>query len=252
MSDRPFALITGASTGIGRSLARLAAARGCDLLLVADEPLPDAWPGDGGRHRLIADLSTPEGRALTVAALRGRTPDLCLANAGRGLGGAFVAQSPEALRALLETNVVGTTLLVQHVAQGMVRRGSGRILLTGSIAGAIPGPYQAVYNASKAYVNLLADGLRGELSVRGVSVTCLKPGATDTPLFRRAGLSRTWLGRAPKSDPDAVARAAWRAMMEGRRTVVPGWHNRAILGAAVLLPAVVLANLHRAAARPRP
>lgn len=252
MTGRPFALITGASTGIGYSLARLAAARDCELLLVADEPLPDCWPGGAPVRSLIADLSTPEGRARTVQALEGRVPDLCLANAGRGLGGAFADQPPEAVRALLETNILGTTMLVHRVARGMVRRGSGRILMTGSIVGAIPGPFQAVYNASKAYVNLLAAGLHDELADHGISVTCLKPGATDTPLFRRAGLSDTWLGRAPKSDPDAVACAAWRAMMAGRRTVVPGLHNKAILCAAALLPAVALAGLHRAAARPRP
>ena len=252
MIDKPFALITGGSTGIGRSLARLAAFNDCDMLIVADEPVADDWPPSTVVNTLIADLSTAEGRQLTMDALQDRVPDLCLANAGRGLGGSFAGQSPEGIRKLLDTNVVGTTMLVHQVAQGMIRRGSGRIMLTGSIVGAIPGPFQAVYNASKAYVNLLAAGLHDELVDHGISVTCLKPGATETPLFRRAGLTETWLGRAPKSDPDIAARAAWRAMMGGRRTVVPGWHNKALLGAAAVLPSVVLASLHRAVARPRP
>lgn len=252
MTQRPLALITGGSTGIGRSLSRIAASKGYDLLVVADEPVPPGLAGMGTINTLTADLATDEGRLKTIAALEGRVPDLCLANAGRGLGRAFVDQPEGDIRMLLDTNVVGTTMLVHKIAQSMIGRGSGRILMTGSIVGAVPGPFQAVYNASKAYVNLLAGGLGNELADHGITVTCLMPGATETPLFKRAGLTDTWLGRAPKSDPDIVARAAWRAMTAGHRTVVPGWHNKALLCAAMVLPTIALAALHRAAARPRP
>lgn len=252
MTQRPLALITGGSTGIGQSLSKIAAFKGYDLLIVADEPVPPGLAGMGTIDTLTADLATDEGRLNTIAALEGRVPDVCVANAGRGLGRAFADQSAADIRMLLETNVVGTTMLVHTIAHGMIGRGSGRILMTGSVVGAVPGPFQAVYNASKAYVNLLAGGLGNELADHGITVTCLIPGATDTPLFRRAGLTDTWLARAPKSDPDTVARAAWRAMMAGRRSVIPGWHNKALFCAATALPAIALAALHRAAARPRP
>ncbi|CAM3289543.1 SDR family oxidoreductase [Paracoccus nototheniae] len=256
MTDRQLALITGASTGIGRSLGEMAARDGYDVLLVSDEPVIE-HPMDLTATRvdvttLCADLSTSGGRDMVMQALGGRVPAICAANAGRGLGNAFVDQSPKDILGLLDINVIGTTMLVHRIAGDMARRGSGRILLTGSIVGEAPGPYQAVYNASKAYVNQLAPGLRDELGRRGVSVTCLLPGATRTRLFKRARLETSWLGRGPKSDPDKVARLAWRALLRGRAKIVPSLHNKAAMTIFSLLPDTLLARLHRALARPRP
>ena len=149
------AIITGASTGIGRELARIAAKEGYELVLVADEPEIEAAAmelrADGASVEAVqADLATFEGNDALLAGLGGRKIDVLIANAGRGLGHAFIGQSPAEWRRVIDTNVTGTTYLLQKVAQRMVAQSDGRILITGSIAGLIPGSYQAVYNGTKA------------------------------------------------------------------------------------------------------
>jgi short-subunit dehydrogenase len=170
-NTRPLAVVTGASSGIGLELARLCAAHGYDLVLAADTPLEPA------RAQLAStnvDLATVQGDLATQAGvdrlweeLRGRTPDALLANAGHGLGGAFLDQDFTAIRHVIDTNVTGTVDLVQRVGRRMRERGSGRILLTGSIAGYLPGSFQAVYNATKAFVDSFAAALRNELKDSG-------------------------------------------------------------------------------------
>src|SRR5215207_7565538 len=108
----------------------------------------------------------------------------------------------------------------------MCRRGNGRILITGSIAGFTPGTYQAVYNASKAFLDSFSFALRAELKDSGVSVTCLMPGATETDFFERADMMDTKIGQSKKDDPADVARTGFDAMMRGDGDVVTGWMNK--------------------------
>ncbi|MBM3928377.1 MAG: SDR family NAD(P)-dependent oxidoreductase, partial [Sphingomonadales bacterium] len=176
-----FAIITGASTGIGYELAKLAAADGYSLLLAADTPFADV---PAGAETIEVDLSTFEGVDQLLDKAGGRQIDLVCANAGHGLGRAFLDQDPQEWRHVIDTNVVGTTYLLQRVLQDMVARNDGKLLVTGSIAGFIPGSFQAVYNGSKAYVDSLIAALQNELKdADGVTLTNLMPGPTDTEFF---------------------------------------------------------------------
>ena len=254
MAQRKFAIVTGASSGIGYELARIAAREGYDLLVAADEPLVDAssaFKGMGVEVQSVeADLATPEGVERLVAAAGERPVDLLLANAGHGLGRAFLEQEPREWRHVVDTNVTGTLLLVQPVAQRMVARGEGRILFTGSIAGHLAGAFQAVYNGSKAFIDSFAAALRNELKDSGVTVTCLKPGATDTNFFERADMMDTKVGTAPKDDPADVARTGWDAMMKGEAAVVHGLMNKAQVLASGVLSEATTAEMHRKQAEP--
>jgi short-subunit dehydrogenase len=254
MNQRKFAIITGASSGIGYELAKLAAADGYDLLIAADEPLVDAseaFRREGVEVNSVeADLSTDEGVNRLIAAAGGRPVDALLANAGHGLGRAFLDQDPAQWRHVVDTNISGTLLLVQQVARRMVERGEGRILFTGSIAGHIAGAFQAVYNGSKAFIDSFADALHNELKDSGVSVTTLKPGATDTGFFERADMMDTKVGTAKKDDPADVAKTGWEAMLSGERSVIHGFMNKLQVAGASVLGGGVSAEIHRKQAEP--
>lgn len=250
------AVVTGASSGIGYELAACCAADGYDLLVVADEPAIEAAAGRLRGHgtavrALEADLSGPDGVAALVDVLD-RPVDLLLANAGRGLGHAFLDQEVADIRRVIDTNVTGTVLLVHAIGRKMKARGSGRILLTGSIAGFIPGSYQAVYNATKAFVDSFSSALRDELQETGVSVTCLMPGPTDTRFFERADMLETPVGQDDgKDDPAMVAREGYKAMMSGDTGVVTGLSNKLQATMAHVTPTSMLARQHRKMAKPQ-
>ncbi|MEO7805445.1 MAG: SDR family NAD(P)-dependent oxidoreductase, partial [Steroidobacteraceae bacterium] len=185
------------------------------------------------------------------AALAGRQVDALLANAGHGLGHAFLDQDFEAVRHVIDTNVTGTLYLIHRIASDMRLRRSGRILITGSIVGTIPGTFQAVYNASKAFIDSFSWALRNELKDSGVSVTCLTPGITDTNFFARADMLDTAVGRqSNKMDPADVARVGYDAMVSGGGDVVSGWKNKLQAAIEAVIPAAVLAEQHRRMAQP--
>jgi uncharacterized protein len=248
------AIVTGASSGIGLELARLAAADGYDLILAADTPLVDAAAalGDCGVavENVETDLSSFEGVDRLLAAANGRQIDLLFANAGHGLGHAFLDQDPAAWRHVIDTNVTGTVYLLQKVLKQMVARDEGRVLITGSIAGHIAGTFQAVYNGTKAFVDSFSDALFNELKDTNVTVTCLKPGATETEFFHRAGMDDTKVGQAEKDDPADVARTGYDALMNGERSVIYGLKNKAQVAVASVLGGGVSAALHRGMAEP--
>jgi short-subunit dehydrogenase len=251
---RKFAIVTGASSGIGLELARLAARDGYDLLVAADTPLVDAAAavrGLGAEVRSIeADLATADGVARLVEAAGERPIDLLCANAGHGLGRDFLGQDADEWRHVIDTNVTGTLLLVHKVARKMLARGRGNILFTGSIAGFIPGTFQAVYNGSKAFIDSFAEALRHELRDTGVIVTNLLPGATDTSFFERADMLDTRIGQSEKADPAGVAKDGWEAMKAGKGHVVSGLGNKLRAAAAHVTPAAMLAEQHRQLAEP--
>ena len=168
---------------------------------------------------------TIEGVDELYAAARGRPVEALLANAGRGLGKAFLDQDFADVRHVVDTNVTGTIYLIQKVGRDMRTRGSGRILITESIAGFMPGTYQAVYNATKSFLDSFSFALRHELMDAGVSVTCLMPGATETEFFERADMMDTKVGTSKKDDPAEVAETGFKAMMKGEGDVVMrSWH----------------------------
>ena len=251
-----FAIVTGASTGIGFELASLAAEAGYDLLVVADEPLIDAAAADFRTHNVSvesveADLSTFEGVDRLLAAARGRPVDVLCANAGKGLGHAFLDQKVEDWRHVVDTNVTGTVYLLQKVIADMVTAGSGKLLVTGSIAGFIPGSFNAVYNGTKAFVDSFTEALRNELKDhQGITLTTLLPGATETEFFDRADMMDTRVGAMEKADAAKVARDGWDAMMAGDARIVSGWMNKLQVAASGILPQSVLAQQHRKQAEP--
>jgi short-subunit dehydrogenase len=151
---------------------------------------------------------------------------------------------------VVNTNVVGTLYLLHKVGQDMRRRGEGRILITGSIAGFMPGTYQAVYNGTKALLDSFAFALRAELKGSGVTVTCLMPGATETEFFERADMLDTKVGTEKKQDPNEVAKLGFDAMMRGEGDVITGWNNKLRAAIANLLPNETLAEQHRKMAEP--
>ncbi|WP_421697111.1 SDR family NAD(P)-dependent oxidoreductase [Ancylobacter sp.] len=254
---RPLAVVTGASTGIGFELARCAAERGYDLVIAADEPriekAAQVLRGLGSHVTAIeTDLARREGvdeLYETVRAL-GQPVDLLMANAGLGLGHGFLDQDFEAWKRVVDTNVTGTAYLIHRVGQDMRARDSGRILITGSIAGFMPGAFQAVYNGTKAFLNSFSFALRNELKDTSVTVTCLMPGPTDTAFFARADMLDTKVGQDDKDDPAEVARAGFDAMMKGEGDVVGGWKNKLQTAAANLMPSGMLAEQHRKMAEP--
>ena len=155
---KPFAIITGASTGIGLELAQIAAREGYDLLVVADEPGIDAAADalrQNGRYvrSLQADLATLDGVDQLLEAAGDRSVDLLCANAGMGTGHAFLEQDVALWRRSIATNITGTVYLLQRMLRPMVQRNAGKVLITGSIAGFIPGSFNAVYNSTKSFIN---------------------------------------------------------------------------------------------------
>lgn len=252
---RPLSVVTGASSGIGYELAKLCAADGFDLILAADRPeLVEAAQAlramGAGVEELQVDLSTPEGVDRLLALIGDRPVDHLMANAGHGLGHAFLDQDVADWRHVIDTNITGTLYLVQKVAARMVERGQGMILFTGSIAGLMPGTFQAVYNGSKAFIDSFAWALRNELKDTGVSITTLLPGATDTDFFHRAGMDDTKVAQGDKADPADVARTGYEAMMKGEGDVIHGLKNKIQGALGAVTPESVKAERHRKMAEP--
>jgi short-subunit dehydrogenase len=252
-----FAIVTGASTGIGFELARLCASKGYELLIAADEPeietAAEALRNEVNSSAVVplkADLATIEGVDKLYEVAQGRKVDVLMANAARGLGHAFLDQEWARIRQVIDTNVMGTTYLLHRVGQDMRRRNEGRILITGSIAGFTPRSFQAVYNASKSYLNSLSFALREELRDTKVTVTCLMPGATETEFFARADMLDTKVGSEDKGDAAMVARKGFEAMMAGEGDVVTGLKNKIQSAVANVMPAEMLAKQHRKQAEP--
>ena len=252
-----FAIITGASTGIGFELATLAAKSGYDILVVADEPLINAAAADFKQfgtdvQSVEADLSTIEGVDQLLSAAGGQQIDVLCANAGHGLGHAFLDQDVPTWRHVVDTNITGTAYLLQKVLRPMVARNDGKVLVTGSIAGYIPGSFQAVYNGTKAFVDSFVAALQNEIKdADGVTLTNLMPGPVETEFFARGEMLDTSVGASDsKSDPADVARDGWDALMAGKASIVSGWKNKLQSAVANITPNAVLAEQHRKMAEP--
>ena len=257
---RPLAVVTGASAGIGYQLALLCAREGYDLVVASDEDTISATAQDFRQagaalvEAVQADLSTTKGNDALYAATQkvGRPVDLLLANAGRGLGHGFLDQDWRDVRQVIDTNVTGTVYLVQRIGRDMRGRGAGRILITGSIAGYLAGSYQAVYNGTKAFLNLFGAAIRDELKDTGVTVTVLKPGVTDTNFFETAAMEPgTPVGEGKKDDPAAVAKVGFEAMMRGDADIVYGLKNKVASAITNVLPDSLVAKAHRKMSEPK-
>lgn len=248
-------VVTGASSGIGLELARRAAEDGAQLVLAADRDMAEAAAtaraaGAASVETVLCDLATADGLNALLAHVGTRPVAALFANAGHGEGGEFLDQDWDQVEHTIETNVVGTIRLIQLVGRGMRERNEGRILVTGSIAGHLPGAFNLVYNSTKAFINDFCIGLRNELKNTGVTVTCLLPGATDTPFFDRANLNDTTVGRQGKADPAKVAEDGYAAMLADDGQIVSGFMNKVQVMFADILPDAVVAEMHRRMTEP--
>ncbi|WP_433828541.1 SDR family NAD(P)-dependent oxidoreductase [Actinoplanes sp. CA-015351] len=255
-----FAVVTGASSGIGFELAKQFAEHNFDLLIAAeDEGIEEAAAilRRDGRNQILsvrADLATFDGveAVSTAIAESGRDVDVLALNAGRGIGGDFTRGTELADELnVIDVNVTSTVHLAKRVLPGMVARDTGAVLFTSSVASMMPGTYQAVYNASKSFVQSFAEALRNELKDTGVSITALMPGPTDTNFFHRAEMDDTRVGAGAKDDPAAVAKQGFEALMKGKEKVVAGSVKTKVQGAASkVMPDSVKAEMHRKMAEP--
>jgi short-subunit dehydrogenase len=256
---RQFAVVTGASSGIGFELAQVFAQEGFDLLIAAeDAELTLALEGlketdvNVEAHRV--DLATEAGVIELYRHIQntGRPVDALALNAGIGAGGAFATETELADELkLIDLNVRSTVHLCKLVVADMVERDAGRILFTSSIAATIPGAFQAVYNASKSFVQSFALALRNELKDTDIAITSLMPGATETEFFERAGMEDTEVGAGEKDDPAEVARQGFDALMADKEKVVAGaLKNRVQVVAGRVIPDSVKAEKHREMAEP--
>jgi short-subunit dehydrogenase len=227
-TSKPFAVITGASSGIGLELAKQFAEHGYDLLIAADESLATAASEldtlGAGVQSVRVDLATSDGVQELGDAVRdaARPVDALCLNAGVGESGPFLRTKLEDDLRLISTNIVSAVSLAKRLVPAMVSRGAGRILVTSSIASIAPAPNQALYGASKSFLQSFAEALRQELKDTGVTVTSLMPGPTETNFFSRAALEHTALGAMKKDDAATVARQGFEALMAGREKVVAG------------------------------
>lgn len=254
------AVVTGASSGIGLELAKQFAQHGFDLFIVADsakiteaENILKSYNVSVSAAQV--DLAKPAGVEELYGLIRrtGRPIDAIALNAGVGAGGDFVRETPlDADMNVIDLNVRSTVHLAKLVLKDMVQRGSGRVLFTSSIAATMPGTLNAVYNASKAFVQSFAQAIRNELKDTGVTITALMPGATETNFFHRAGMDDTKIGSSEKDDPADVAKTGFEALMAGEDHVVAGsFKNKVQSTMAHVLPDTLNAEMHRKQAEPR-
>jgi short-subunit dehydrogenase len=255
---RPLAVVTGASSGIGYELAVQFAEHDYDLVVAAEDQGIHLAAQELGAHGVNAvpvkvDLATYNGVEDLYASLRGRAPDAVAINAGVGVGGDFARQTDLAdeLR-LISLNVTSSVHLAKRVLQDMIPRHAGKILFTSSIAATMPGPYEATYAASKAFLLSFGEAIRHELRDTGITVTTLMPGPTETEFFERAGLQDTKLGSSVnKDDPADVAREGYEALMAGKDKVVAGsFKNKVQGGISKVLPETSRAKIHGSMSEP--
>ncbi|MBD2730449.1 SDR family NAD(P)-dependent oxidoreductase [Nostoc sp. FACHB-892] len=255
---RPLAVVTGASNDIGYELAKQFAQNGFDLLVTATgssiNEAADAFKELGASVETVqVDLATYDGVETLYNQIQatGLAVEAIAINAGVGVGGKFTETDLQEELNLINLNVVSSVHLAKRVVKDMVDRGKGKILFTSSIAALMPGPFEAVYAASKAFIHSFSEGLRNELKDTDVTVTALMPGPTDTNFFHRAGMDNTKVGADKKDDPAIVAKQGFEALMAGKDDIVAGSLKTKIQGnISKVLPDTVNAELHRQLSEP--
>jgi short-subunit dehydrogenase len=257
--DRQLAVVTGASSGIGFELAKVFAENDFDLVIAAEDEELDAAQRELNQmtasvESVRVDLASADGVKELYARIQAaaRPVDVLALNAGIGAGGAFATETRlgDELQ-LIDLNVRSTVHLCKLVLGDMVVRGQGRILFTSSIASTMPGAFQAVYNASKSFVQSFALAIRNELKDSGVTVTSLMPGPTETEFFERAGMEDTKIGSEEKDDPAEVARQGYEALMAGEEKVIGGsMKNKVQAIGGRFVPDSKKAEMHRSMAEP--
>jgi uncharacterized protein len=259
-SARPLAVVTGASSGIGLELAKQFAEHDFDLVVAAEdagiETAADVLRSFGAAVTPAqVDLSTYEGCEQLVEQVKasGRPVEALALNAGVGSGGPFDETDLRKELEVIAVNVTSTVHLAKRFIPSMVERRSGKVLITSSIASTQPGPYEAVYAATKAFDQSFAESIRSELKDSGVTVTSLMPGVTQTNFFSRADMDDTRAGSnsTMQDDPVKVAEQGFQAVMKGEEKVVAGnLMNKVMAAAGRLTPDSAKAAAHKLLSRP--
>jgi short-subunit dehydrogenase len=256
---RPFAVVTGGSSGIGYELAGRFVDNGYDVLIASQDEarLAEAAKKLGTTGAEIrthaSDLATEAGVESLYEAVKasGRSVDVLCVNAGVGLGGAFVETDLKRELGMIDLNVRGAVHLTKLVSRDMVAARTGKILFTSSIAATMPDPFEAVYGGAKVFLRWFGEALRTELKDTGVGVTVLMPGPTETNFFNRANMLDTKIGAADKKDdPAAVAQAAFDALAADDDKVLPLTKNKVMGAISDMLPDKVAAAAHGKFSRP--
>ncbi|MER7661521.1 MULTISPECIES: SDR family NAD(P)-dependent oxidoreductase [unclassified Streptomyces] len=259
MNDiKPLALVTGASSGIGFELAKQFAENNHNLLLTAEDnelhQAADEIRAHGAQVETVqVDLAEPGGvdRLYAAVTAMGRPVAAAALNAGVGKGGPFIETELADEIRLIDLNITATVALAKRLLPDMVARDEGKVLFTSSIASTVPGSFQAVYNASKSFIQSFAEALQNELKDTDLTITSLMPGATETEFFRRAGMEDTKIGQQEKDDPAKVAKDGFEALMGGKKKIVGGSVKTKVQGIAnKVLPDSVKAAAHRKMAEP--
>jgi uncharacterized protein len=258
---KQLAIVTGASSGIGYSLANELAGRGYDLIVCSAgerlEPAVAELRAQGGEVTAVqADLATRDGVDALWSEIKSkdRPIDIACINAGVGVGGLFSETDLDAEMNMVYLNCASTVQLAKHAVRDMLARNSGKILFTASIAGEMVAPREAVYAATKAFVLSFSHSLRYELRDSGVSVTALQPGPTDTDFFHRAGMDNTKVGSEGKSEsqPDEVAKQGIEALLAGKDHVYAASTKTKVEGMlANVIPGAVKGAMHEKMAKPK-
>jgi uncharacterized protein len=256
--NRPLAVVTGASSGIGRELAKQFATHEFDLVINAeDDAIADVGAeleATGVDVRTVrADLRTAEGVETLYAAVTavGGPVSAAALNAGVGRGGAFLDTDLDDEIEIIDVNITSTVRLAKRLLRDMAARDEGRVLITSSIASTMPGSFQAVYNASKSFLQSFAQAVANELKDTGVTITSLMPGPTETNFFHRADMDDTKVGTSAKDDPAQVAAQGFEALMKGTDKLVAGSVGTKAQGLAnKVLPDKLKSAAHRRMAEP--
>ncbi|MFL5320827.1 MAG: SDR family NAD(P)-dependent oxidoreductase [Myxococcaceae bacterium] len=252
LPSRPLAVVTGASSGIGYELARQFTEHGYDVLITAENAEIHQAAQKIERPGVTvssfeADLAKRGGVESLWTWIKSfsRPIEAIAINAGVGVGGPFAETSLEEELNLVQLNVTSTVHLAKLVVQDMLQTGRGRILFTSSIASEMRSPFEAVYGASKSFIQSFAHSIRAELKENGIVVTSLLPGPTETNFFHRAGMDDTRVGAQKKDDPAQVAKQGFDALMSGRSQVQAGGIKTRMMGyAARVVPEVVKEKMH--------
>jgi short-subunit dehydrogenase len=246
------ALITGASVGIGRDLAELFARDGHHLVLTArnESQLQELATKLRDQYQvnvevIVQDLSASGASQLIFEQLQSKTIDYLVNNAGFGTHGPFADAEIQSQLAMLQVNIIALTHLTSLFLPAMLARKTGRILNVASLAAFLPGPFMAVYYATKAYVLSFSEALSSEIAGTGVTVTALCPGPVRTEFQKRAGIDEVPRGKGNATSSMEVAEIGYNAMMSGRRVVVAGFINKLSAFAIRFIPRSAAAAIAR-------
>jgi short-subunit dehydrogenase len=256
---KKLAVITGASSGIGYELAKQFIENGYDVFITSESPgISQAeldFRGLGQEvHVLQMDLRTAQGVEVLCERIKAlnRPVDAIAINAGVGVGGASFAKTDLGRELdMINLNVVSTIRLCKAILCDMLVQGHGKILFTSSVAAIMPGPYESVYAGTKSFILSFAEALRYEVQDKGITITALLPGPTETRFFARAGMEDTKVGKSKKDDPAKVAEQGFKALMRGDDMVIAGsMMNKLQSTAARFMPHATATNMHGRMSKP--